>query len=298
MSRIWTYVTGAIQGLERYLLENKLAVVLFAFLLACLFAEKKAVGEKGSKMLVYTLVLCVLLLCPITAAVIMMYQTAYYDYEWAWSLVPVTAVIAYGATLLVERGFQKSKKLLGILAVTGVLCLCGNQGAVLTVDSREANAAVNTKEVLQAAYDAGMSGQHIVWAPKDLMQEVRRQDGKILLIYGRDMWDEKAGAYDYEAYDASLTEAYIWLEAVTVQADLAATLADPAKSFAILCEERELNEEREKHLRTVLDTGANTIVLPNLVAEHIQESILAVAEEKQLSVKHAYTEEYTIYLFE
>ncbi len=298
MSRMILYMEGAVQGLGRFLEADKPVVLVFALLLAGWLWEKKPVGKKGRQMFQYTLVMSLLLLCPITAMVVMIYQTAYYDYEWAWSMVPLTAVIAYGAALLIERWEQQGKRLLGILGVAAVLCLCGNQGTVLTVESQEAEAWEDASEVLQELYDFGMGKQRILWAPKNIMEQVRRKDGKILLIYGRDMWDTKAGAYDYEVYSEALTNAYIWLEVMTEQAQVASIMADPGLSFAALCEEEDLNRDRENHLRAVLKAGANVLVLPGLVAEHIEESILKLAAEQQLSVQNTYTEEYTVYLLE
>lgn len=298
MSRMILYLEGAVRGLGRFLEGNKLVVLVLALLLAGWLLEKKPVGKKARQMFQYTLVMSLLLLCPVTAVPVMLYQTAYYDYEWAWSMVPLTAVIAYGAVLLTERGKQGRNRLLSILGVAAVLCLCGNQGTVLTVEGQEAEAWEDAAEVLQELYDFGIGKQRILWAPKNMMEQVRRRDGKILLIYGRDMWDAKAGAYDYEVYSEALTNAYIWLEVMTEQAQVASVMPDPGVSFAALCEEKDLNRDRETHLGAVLKAGANVLVLPGLVAEHIEESILELAAEQQLSVQNAYTEEYTVYLLE
>ena len=298
MSRVIAYLDAAWQGLGRYFEANKLIVLVFALLLAWWLAEKKPEKEQDKKLFGYTFVMCLLLLIPVTAMCVMIYQTAYYDYEWAWAMVPLTAVIAYGAVRLLEQVKHKRKRklLLGIVGVAAVLCLCGNQGTPLTVSSEEATAQENTAEILQELYDYGMTEGRTMWAPKNIMEQVRRQDGKILLIYGRDMWDGKAGAYDYEVYSEAVTNAYIWLEVMCEQAQVASIMADPTAAFTTLCEEEDLNRARETHLCAVLDAGANILVLPNLVAEHIEESILKLAGERGLSVQHTYTEEYTIYL--
>ena len=298
MSRVRVYLEVAIQGLGRYFEENKLVVLVLALLLAWWLAEKKPENTKGKTLLFYTLGMTLLLIFPVSAIFVMLYQTAFYDYEWAWSMVPVTAVIAYGATFLVERFAQKGKLFLGILGITAVLCLCGNQGTITLVEEETAAAQEDTRVILQEIHAFDRAKQRILWAPENIMEQVRRLDGKFLLIYGRDMWDTKAGAYDYEAYSEELTNAYIWLEVMEQQAELASIMADPMKSFRILCEEEDLNRTRENHLNTVLDAGANVVVLPNLVAEHIEESITKLAGERKLELQSAYTEKYTIYLLE
>lgn len=296
MNRLIAYFDSAVQGIGRYFEVNKLIVLVFALLLAWWLADKKPENTKGKNLLLYTLVMSLLLLIPVTAVFVMMYQTAFYDYEWAWSMVPVTAVLAYGAVCLLKKNLKKGKLLWGILGVAAILCLCGNQGTLMTVSGKEAMARENTAEILQELSALDVEKPCILWAPKNIMEQVRRRDGKILLIYGRDMWDVKAGAYDYEAYSAELTNAYVWLEVMTEQAEVASIMADQAASFSTLCVEKDLNRFREEYLGTVLENGGNVLVFPNLVAEHIEESILKLAREKELLVKNAYTEEYTIYL--
>lgn len=295
MSRILDYITGAISGLERYFAANKLIVVLFAVLLAGWLAEKKFAEEKGSRMLMYTLVMSILLICPLTAVAVMIYQTAFYDYEWAWSMVPITAVIAYAGAWLIDKGFSKKKKLLGVLLAVAVLFLCGNQGTLQVVETKEALAAEAAGKILQSLEGLGGTGQKILWAPKNIMQEVRRQDGKILLIYGRDMWDEKAGAYDYESYNESLTNAYLWLESMTELTETAAGMEEPLKSLKLLCQEKQLDEQTEGYLWIMVDAGVNTYVFPNLLADYLQEDLESIAAQRMLTVRTAYTEEYTIY---
>lgn len=296
MSRVIGYLEAAWQGLGRYFEANKLVVLLFALLLAWWLTDRKP--KENKTLFLYTLIMCLVLLFPVTAMFVMMYQTAYFAYEWAWSMVPLTVLLGYGGQQLLEPIKQKKKLTLGILGIAALFCLCGNQGTPLMVDVKEAAAQENTAELLQELYDFDVTKERILWAPKDIMEQVRRQDGRILLIYGRDMWDGKAGSYDYEVYSEALTNAYVWLEVLEEQAELAAIMADPATSFATLCEEEDLNRSRETYLSTVLEAGANVLVLPNLVAEHLEESIVQLAEVRQQTVKNAYTEEYTIYLLE
>ena len=298
MNRVRVYLEAAIQGLGRYFEENKLVVLVLALLLAWWLTEKKPENTRGKTLLFYTLGMTLLLVFPVSAIFVMLYQTSLYDYEWAWSMVPVTAVIAYGATVLVERFAQKGKLLLGVLGIAAVMCLCGNQGTIAIVETEAATAQKDTGAILQEITNFDRTKQRVLWAPENIMEQVRRLDGEFLLVYGRDMWDTKAGAYDYEAYSEELTNAYIWLKNMEQQVKLATIMADPMKSFQTLCEEEDLNRPVETHLNTVLDAGANVLVLPNLVAEHIEDKIARLAQEKQLELHSAYTENYIIYLLE
>lgn len=296
MSGIFTYLSEAMQGVERYFQANKLIVLLIAVLLVFWLANKKVVGEKGNRMLVYTAVMCVLLICPVTAVAVMIYQTRFYDYEWAWGLISVTAVIAYGAVVILDKYFEKRKLFWGVVIAVAILALCGNQGMLRTVDAVEARSRTDVQEILQCIQKESSISQKVLWAPKNIMQEVRRQDGKILLIYGRDMWDEKAGAYDYEAYDESLIQAYIWLENMAEQERLVSDAPEAAESFADLCEE--LDKEVESYLWIMVEAGVNTFVLPNLTADYMEEALRFIASQRLLTIETAYTEEYTIYFLE
>lgn len=293
MSKILGYITAALQGLERYISANKMIVLLVAVLLATWLAEKKAAGEKDNRMLVYTLIMVLLLLCPITAVVIMVYQTSFYDYEWAWAMIPVTAVIAYGVTLLVDKTFQKRKVIWGIGVVTAFLFLCGNQGRLQALSDTDAQAKANLPELLQCMNEK--SGQKLLWAPKNIMQEVRRQDGNILLIYGRDMWDAKAGSYDYEAYNESFTQIYLWLEQLVEWENQLNGAEDAWEQFSERCEENKSDASTQDYLWIMVDAGVNTYILPNMTAKLMEEELSSIAAQRMLEVDISYTEEYTIY---
>ena len=38
---------------------------------------------------------------PVTAVGLMLYQTKFYDYEWVWSIVPLTAMTGFAVTVFV-----------------------------------------------------------------------------------------------------------------------------------------------------------------------------------------------------
>ncbi len=298
MSKVWEYVVKTLEGVGRYFDANKLIVLFIAVLLTAWIMPRKIVGEKGNRFLMYSVILGASLLFPVTAVVIMFYQTAFYDYEWAFSMLPVTAVTAYGLAILLRDYTKQGKKLIAIVgAILVTLCLCGNQGVLQKVSVSENAAIKDTENILESISDVAVRGECIVWAPQKIMQQLRRQDGEILLIYGRDMWDAKSGAYDYEVYSEELTQSYVWLEAVVVYEEFAVTLESPKEALANLLVQYELAEECDQHLQNVLQAGANTIILPNLLGEWAEEQLVKVAEEKGLKITKAYTEQYIIYLF-
>ncbi len=293
MNAIVAYFERTIYGMTEYFSADKTVVLLFAVFLYLWLREKKTADNSGNRTLVYSLFMTLVLLFPITAMVVVIYQTAFYDYAWAWSLVPAGAVIAYGAVVFYRDMTQRAlkfQKFLIVAIMIFVLFICGNQGTLQMYAS--AGDISQTKTIAEYAMQREAGGQAVLWAPQNLMQEMRRQTGKILLIYGRDMWDEKAGAYDYEVYSEEFAEAYEWLELV----DLLAREAEDERLFAMLCEEYELEKEAYQHVAVMIENDVNVIAVSKRAAGIFAEVLVSVAEEKALVVEEIYTEQYAVYL--
>lgn len=296
MSRILEYVAQAYEGLLQYLSHNNLVVILSAVLLFFWLAEKKETNEKTGRLLFYTLLMVIILVCPLSAMAVMLYQTAFYDYTWAWSLVPLTIVIAYGVVVFWEKETNLIRKM-GIIGLTVViLCLTGNQGMIQKVSTREAEGRSETKQILQEIVAFNVQKDCVVWAPRTVMQEIRRYDGRIMLVYGKDMWDEKSGAYDYEAYNQEITDAYTWLEKAIEYSNLAESMEKPEEAIGHLDELYKWSDNAEHSMEQIVEAGANTIVLPSIMSEYLNDTIMSIIQEKGKSLQKAYTQEYTIYV--
>lgn len=295
MNQILGYFEKAVDGIGRYGGTQKFLVLFFAVLLFAWLSEKKEITKQQNRLLVYSLLMSAVLLIPITAVVVLMYQTAYYDYEWSWSMVPMTAVIAWGIVLFGEQELSKKRKALLTVVIVCILCLCGNQGVCQKVPEKEALIREEMDEILKGVYEMSDSQRSVLWGPTGVMQEARRRDGRIMLVYGRDMWDEKAGAYDYEAYSRELTEAYVWLEEAMAHYDLAAGLDKPDETMSFLEEQYGWTKESEKHVEEVIKAGANTIVVPRLIGNHIEESMKKAAAAQNKEMKRVFAGEYSIY---
>lgn len=298
MTRILEYSGKAVSGLQRYLSANTLVVIFFAILIAFWLWEKKQMSEAENRLLVYSLLMTVFLCVPVSAVFVMIYQTPFYDYEWAWSMVPVTALTAYGLTVFMTQKKLRIKKWIAGLLITGLVILCGNQGLFQKVSPAEMVVRENVDEVLQGIHSYWGKGDVMVWAPHLLMQEIRRQDGSIKLVYGRDMWDEKAGAYDYEAYPQEVTDAYLWMGDIARYGELAETMEKPADTMQLLVKEYKLLEEAEKSLETMIATGANTIVFPNIVSTYLEGDVHDTVRKCEKELQVTYTEQYVIYFLD
>ena len=295
MNQILGYLEKTVDGIGRYGAANKLLVCFFAVLLFVWLAEKKEISKGQNRFLVYSLFLTVVLLFPMTAVAVLIYQTPFYDYEWAWSMVPVTAVIAFGIVILWEQELSKKKKGLLAAVMVVILCLCGNQGRLQKIPEQEALVKVEIDSILEGVYSASDTGKPVLWGPSGVMQEARRQNGNIKLVYGRDMWDKKAGAYDYEAYSDELTEAYVWLEETMVHYAVAAVQENPKETLRFLEEQYDWTDGTERHVEEVIKAGADTIVLPSLIGDYIEESMRGASAAQNKVMKSVSAGEYSIY---
>lgn len=296
MSRVLDYLGNAYDGLVQYLSNNGFFVILVAVLLFFWLSDKKETDRKTNQLLVYTVLMLVILVCPLSAMAVMIYQTGFYDYPWAWSLVPLTIVIAYGITRF-WSGEKIFLRRLGIIVVTVlILCLTGNQGMIQRVSTQDITSRRQTKEILQEIQSFDKQNEWIIWAPKQILQEIRRYDGRVMLVYGKDMWDEKSGAYDYEAYSQEITEAYLWLENAMEYVEFAISLEKPAEAIRQLDELYKWSDNAEYTVEQILEAGANTIIWPNIMSAYMEDTIESVLQKKGVELQKAYTQDYTIYV--
>lgn len=292
MNMIAMNMDRTVHGMTEYFRSDKTVVLLIAVLLYLWLKEKKSVDNKVNRLLLYTMVMTGILLFPITAMIMVIYQTAFYDYAWAWSMVPCVAVIAYGLSVfLMDMEGRSKKKIVPVVAVIAlILLVCGNQGTIRTNEEVVGNGQIEA--IAEHAVQDAKDGQAVLWAPKNIMQEVRRYTGEIRLIYGRDMWDEKAGAYDYEAYDENQMEAYEWMELV----DMLAGEVESEENFRILCGEYQLAEGAFNNTSNMLEDGVNVIVLPKLAVEMYEGVLEDMMEAEGREMDELYTEQYAVYL--
>jgi len=298
MKQILGYFEKAVDGIAQYGAVQHFLVLFFAVFLFVWLSEKKEITEKQNRFLVYSLLMAVVLLIPVTAVAVMIYQTAFYDYEWSWSMVPVTAVIAFGIVLVLEQKMSKKKTILLTVIIAALLCLCGNQGCLQRVPEKENFIRREMDKILEGIYEASGDRSVVLWGPSDVMQTARRNDGNIKLIYGRDMWDEKAGAYDYEAYSSELTQAYVWMENAVRQYELALDSDAPEETLGFLDEQYNWNQETGEYVEEVIKAGADTIVLPTLIGDYIADCLTEASDTQGKTLKCVYVGEYSVYRFD
>lgn len=259
-------------GWQYFITDGKLAALLGASLIF-LWLSYKRVSQKT--LLIYTTVIAVCCVIPVTAAGLMLYQTKFYDYQWIWSLVPMTVVIAYGAvTLLTEYWhdlkLSEWKKGVPVLALfLALLALSGGPGkSAFDGGNSEQEVERAEAEAVLAQIQTEMKKRDIcLWAPKEIMEYARETDAAIQLLYGRNMWDEWLDAYAYDTYSEETMALYLWMEEAAASGDAA---------------------DIKSNVESALRAGADCILLPGELDERSVEGLETTLNVRSLSLEGYY----------
>ncbi len=199
-------------GWENYIQNSKLVILLIVALLYFLFYKKDEVKKSWVK---YTAVMAVCSIVPVTAAALMQYQTKFYDYPRIWSAVPLTAMIACAMTSLLYMEWTKKAKAIGTtMLVLLLVLLCGSLGQSNPSGNAQGASAYEWKDkeeiagIREVAEELrqmlGEEAEICLWAPREVMENIRLVDGSVKLIYGRNMWDVSLNAYAYDTYPSEV----------------------------------------------------------------------------------------------
>lgn len=124
-----TWMENAWGGWQDFITDGKLPALLMVVLLFYWFCVYEKIGgtdttpdsrddllspekkaeESQRALWIYTTLLTICCICPVTAAILMQYQTKFYDYQWIWNAVPLTIIIALGGTLIWDRYRRPAK---------------------------------------------------------------------------------------------------------------------------------------------------------------------------------------------
>lgn len=201
-------------GWRSYINDGKLMAPALASLLYLWIGRKRG----GRPFVLYGLVMTVCCILPVTAAGLMVYQTGFYNYEQIWSFVPVTAVTAYGFTVVLAEcwtDFKPAHWRKGVPVAAFLLAAAlfssslGVQAWDMEGEKREreqADAALG--QLLEMCPEEGIC----LWAPREIVEYAREGHAAIRLVYGRDMWNSSLVGYTYDTYDENKVRLYQWME--------------------------------------------------------------------------------------
>lgn len=274
------FIYNAAIGLKTYYEAGKLVALLAASLVFLFLYYKK---EKQMPLLLYTAVIGLACTIPLSAAVLMVYQTKFYDYQWIWSYVPLVGVCAYAAVCLLEVSCGEQKE--GIckkqLYVGGglllVLILSAGFGRMQSsLEEQQPASEQETTSALLAQMEFFSKDESVcLWAPQEFLTRASESESKVTFLYGRNMWDEWLNAYAYDTYPEDWTALFEWMEALCVPR-----------------EERAEGEKPERQMSEMLEmgfaAGANCVLLPGEMPKY-QESALEWLYNFEINVLDGYT---------
>lgn len=228
MRELLEHVTGGFRELTD---EGKYIVLLLGILLYFWYGRlQKRPGEDrqpaaeafdqpaSKELLLYTTLVMFLMLFPVTGIALRLYMTRFYDYVWVIALVPVTVMLAWGAVRIYReccvRFCKNNFRKAAVLFAYGLalLFLCGDLRSDAKENAQQAADLQKTAQLLDYLEEKGNTETVCLWAPTEILSHVKGIDGKIRLLYGRNMWEPALNAYTYDTYSPEVTEAYQWLE--------------------------------------------------------------------------------------
>jgi hypothetical protein len=234
---------GVWKNWQQWVSIGKFPALLLVSIAFLWLSSKNEAQKRLVRLATLTTALCVL---PVTAVGMLWYQTKFYDYPWIWSCVPMTAVIACAAVFLWSRYLVEWKRSWGsavvfFLVLCGVLFLSGAPGYV-PAGLEKAEQTIDAQAWLDKIRNQSQKEEICLWAPKDLMGELRMEDGSVKLYYGRNMWDPRLNAYSYDTYPKTLAEDFEWMES------------------GIISWEAKMKDTKDR-VRRALESGVNVIML-------------------------------------
>lgn len=284
---------GLLKTGYRGLTEN--GQFLMLFMAALLFFWLLREFEKKEFRMLAT-VLLLLLLCPVSIKLLLLYQTGFYRYENIWALLPVTAVLACGAVMAVSKiqsvylakqkpsrePYIKRERVCEASAMAAfvlLLFLCGTLEPAKRMGEWDTGGDRMPAEAAEVLKQLEIPAEEEVFllAPDEVAAWARIYSGNILLPYGRNLWEPELSAYVYDTHMGDAWELHNWVNG---------TLATGSEG------EEALREE-EMVLSRCASAGYDYLVFS---AERNSGEGLRLAMENQKEYAYfAETERYVIY---
>lgn len=215
------------------LTESGQFLMLFMVSLLLLWFVKESAKKEFRR---FATIMLLLLLCPFSVKLLLLYQTPFYGYENLWALLPMTAVLACAAVVAVskisswyitERGRlrkavsgrrERVYEALAAAVFALLLFFCGTLTSAKGLAEQDYDGDKMPKEAAEVFVLLEISEGEDVFllAPDDLAAWARIYSGHILLPYGRNLWEPELSAYTYDAYKGDMEELHNWVNGMLV----------------------------------------------------------------------------------
>lgn len=224
----------------------------------------------------FSLIMLLLLLCPLSVRALCLYQTAFYREENLWELLPVTPLLAYGLvaafskmTTAMTRGYGRWKSAASktkerfcegvvLTVLAALLFLCGTHSLARSVTAQTKGGEripAEPYEVL-SLIEIPQEGTVFLLAPDEVLTYARIYDGAIMLPYGRNLWEAELSAYTYDTYSADMYELHDWINGFNIpmegrlvwEEEFLSRCASTGYEYLVFSVEREGGAELKKAL--------------------------------------------------
>lgn len=303
MNILREFLGRTLSGFEAYIAEYKYIALAICCMIYAFANWERFRKTKQGIFLIFSCGMGLMILFPLTGMVLQVYQTRFYDYPWIWSCVPLTAMVAWGiVTILIDQTAEHteadSKKTWSLkngilfLAMIAVLYMCGNRGLLQKADEAILEDEQAAAEILTYLEEKNLIDDHVIWAKAGVMQYMRSHNGQVILYYGRDMWEAKSGAYDYEEYSEEEIACYDWMEIMSSDHNM--YLIEVEQETEDLLEAL----ATDQMIKNAHEQGVNMIILPTEMTIRVDGHMQAVAKAGNVEVFSEEIGNYTIWRFE
>lgn len=179
----------------------------------------------------FATIMLLLLLCPVSVKLLLLYQTQFYGYENLWALLPMTAVLACVAVVAVskisswyaaEQGRlrktvsgkrERAYETLAVAVLALLLFFCGTLTSAKGMTEQDFDGDKLPKEAAEVfrLLEIPDEGGVLLLAPDEVAAWARIYSGRILLPYGRNLWEPELSAYTYDFYMGDMSELHNWV---------------------------------------------------------------------------------------
>lgn len=279
---------NALNGPGSYFQSNHM-IVLVMGLLVYFFVVKSDTGSREKRLLRLSVFVLALLLFPVSALALMLYQTRFYSYAWIWSLMPVTLLISWGSVTVLWRQTRQNRPeggagrrlTVGVAVLLALLFVTGNMGVVQTVSEEERAQGSRDRQVVQYVQEMPQAEEVLLWGPRTVLEAARQLDGGIRVLYGRNMWEPAAAAHTYDTYPMEQQRLFDWMEmieggnAYELPLQLTIFLEDRAKEEAL----SDQSIADAFFLQLAAEYGANLWVFPSEASVRIARACEQLSKE-------------------
>lgn len=223
-------------GWQQYTESGMYIGVFFAALvflwLVCYNKFSKDVYKGKRILFFYAVGITGLVLFPVSAFVLLKYQSSFFTYSQLFLMIPIIPVIAWGMTEFITwvGGYVPAQKdtpevikrkpwicevaalvvLVAVLWMAGSLSFGNEVTAQVTNDAKIPDKVLEVLRVLETDEDIELDTD-VILATDEILEYARLYNGDMKLLYGRNMWQPVLNAYTYDTYPEEWVRLHRWL---------------------------------------------------------------------------------------